>query len=169
MKKTSLFALVALTLFTFISCENFLKGEDVKEEITKTIEYNNAPSYPINVELLNDSDGKIKTPATGEVSKKVTDEFTIRFEPAADHVFVKWEAIVKDLSKGEVPSDYIQFDDAESTETTVTFKKASNKVIIIRPVCPPRLSYTMYQTESGVLPRDSSVELTFNQEVATDL
>ena len=37
------------TIFTFISCENFLQGADVKEEITKAIEYNNSPKYPINI------------------------------------------------------------------------------------------------------------------------
>ena len=62
------------TLFTFLSCENFLQGEDVKEEITKTIEYNNAPSYTINVEALKGT-GTVKTPAGGEIEKKVTDVF----------------------------------------------------------------------------------------------
>ena len=99
------------SLFTFISCENFLQGEEVKEEITKAIEYNNAQAYTINVEAL-DGSGKIKTPAAGEVTKKVTDVFTIRFEPAEDHKFIKWEAIVKGMSTGEKASDYIEFENS---------------------------------------------------------
>lgn len=78
-------------LFSIISCENFLQGEDVKEEIAKTIEYNNAPSYTINVEALKGT-GIVKTPAGGEIEKKVTDVFPIRFEPEDSCKFIKWEA-----------------------------------------------------------------------------
>ena len=153
------------TLSAFISCENFLQGEDVKEEITKSIEYNNAPSYTINVEALKGT-GTVKTPATGEVTKKVTDVFPIRFEPEDSCKFIKWEAVVKDLEKGETPSDYIQFENAESLETKVTFKKASSSVIIIRPVCPPRLTYTFEQDGGIIYPKDSSIEFDFEQLLA---
>ena len=101
-------------------------------EINKAIEYNNAKSYAISVEVVDDSCGKIKTPATGEVTKKVTDVFSVRFEPAPDHTFIRWEAVVKDLGLGEKASDYIEFENDESLESRVTFKKASGKTIIIR-------------------------------------
>lgn len=153
------------SLFTFISCENFLQGEEVKEEITKAIEYNNAQAYTINVEAL-DGSGKIKTPAAGEVTKKVTDVFTIRFEPAEDHKFIKWEAIVKGMSTGEKASDYIEFENSESQETKVTLKKGSNQVIEIRPVCPPRLTYTFTQGAGDLYPRDTAIELNFNQKLS---
>ena len=153
------------SLFTFISCENFLQGEEVKEEITKAIEYNNAQTYTINVEAL-DGSGKIKTPAACEVTKKVTDVFTIRFEPAEDHKFIKWEAIVKGMSTGEKASDYIEFENSESQETKVTLKKGSNQVIEIRPVCPPRLTYTFTQGAGDLYPRDTAIELNFNQKLS---
>lgn len=153
------------SLFTFISCENFLQGEEVKEEITKAIEYNNAQAYTINVEAL-DGSGKIKTPAAGEVTKKVTDVFTIRFEPAEDYKFIKWEAIVKGMSTGEKASDYIEFENSESQETKVTLKKGSNQVIEIRPVCPPRLTYTFTQGAGDLYPRDTAIELNFNQKLS---
>lgn len=153
------------SLFTFISCENFLQGEEVKEEITKAIEYNNAQAYTINVEAL-DGSGKIKTPAACEVTKKVTDVFTIRFEPAEDHKFIKWEAIVKGMSTGEKASDYIEFENSESQETKVTLKKGSNQVIEIRPVCPPRLTYTFTQGAGDLYPRDTAIELNFNQKLS---
>ena len=161
-----LFSLIALAATFFTSCENFLKGGEVKDEIVSIIDYNNAPSYTINVEALKGS-GTIKTPVTGEVEKKVTDTFSIRFEPADDCKFLKWEAIVHDLAEGEDYSAYVQFEDETSLETKVTFKKASSKVIVIRPVCPPRLTYTMYQSSGDVYPRDSSIEFTFNQNLAT--
>ena len=147
------------------SCENFLNGGDVKDEIVSIIDYNNAPSYPINVEALKGS-GTIKTPATGEVEKKVTDTFTVRFEPSDDHKFLYWEAVVKDLAQGEDPSAYITFENPESLETKVTLKKASAQVIVIRPVCPARLTYTFEQDSGELYPRDSSIEFTFNQTLA---
>lgn len=158
------FGVFVLSILCFTSCENFLQGTDVKDEITKSIEYNNAPSYAINVEALPGS-GTVKTPATGEVTKKVTDTFMIRFEPSDDHKFIKWEAVVKGLSSGESASDYIVFENPESLETKVTFKKASSNVIVIRPVCPARLSYTFYQGGGEVYPRDSSIEFNFNADL----
>lgn len=153
------------TLFTFLSCENFLQGEDVKEEITKTIEYNNAPSYTINVEALRGT-GTVKTPATGEVKQKVTDVFPIRFEPEDSCKFIKWEA---KFQSGESAADYVEFEDAQSLETKVTFKKAPSSVIIIQPVCPPRLTYTfdLYDPDDPAkkYPKDSSISFCFNKSI----
>ena len=170
--KKSLLPLFTAFVFLLTGCENFLKSEDVKKEIVDTIEYNNAPFYVINVETVdgNDKCGKIKTPATGEISKKVTDVFPIRFEPAEDHTFKKWEAEIKDLHEGEVPSDYIEFEDAESLETKVTFKKASSKVIVIRPVCPANLKVIDFNLSDPEkeYPKDSNIIITFNQPLAAD-
>ena len=162
----SIFLFISI-LLTFTACENFLQGEDVKEEITKTIEYNNAPSYTINVEALKGT-GVIKTPATGEVEKKVTDVFPVRFEPEDSCKFIRWEAVISELGEGETPSDYIQFENAESLETKVTFKKATatGSVIVIRPVCPPRLTYTFEQDGGIIYPKDSSIEFNFNQALS---
>lgn len=168
----SLFA--AFTFFVlfaagFTSCENFLKSEDVKQDIVNTIEYNNAPSYTINVETIdNDKCGKVKTPATGEITKKLTDVFPVRFEPAEGYTFKYWEVVIKDIQPGEEPSNYIVFEDPYSLETNVTFKKASTKTIIIHPVCPPKLTYTFTQGGGEIYPRDSSPEFTFNQPIAEE-
>ena len=155
---------LALVCLFFTACENFLKGEDVKNEIQNVIEYNNAPSYIINVEALKDT-GEIKTPATHEIEKKVTDVFPIRFEPDENHKFVRWEVIIQDINAGEKPSDYISFEDQTSLQTNVTFKKASSKVIIIRQICPPRLTYSFKQGGGEIYPRDSSIEFNFNQNI----
>lgn len=162
-----LFSLIALAATFFTSCENFLKGGEVKDEIVSIIDYNNAPSYTINVEALKGS-GTIKTPVTGEVTKKVTDVFPIRFEPSDDYKFIKWEAVIQDLAAGEKASDYIEFEDATNLETKVTFKKASSKVIIIKAVCPQRLTYTFEQDSGELYPRDTPLVFTFNQPLAAE-
>ena len=152
-------------LFSIISCENFLQGADVKEEISKAIEYNNAPKYTINIRAQKDS-GTITEPGPGRFEKKVTDNFPIFFEPEADHKFIKWEVVIEGLESGEKVSDYIEFEDATKANTRVTFKKAATD-ITIRPICPPRLTYTFALSE-GEQPRDSSIEFVFNKELSTD-
>ena len=167
--RKSLLPLFTAFLFLLAGCENFLKSEDVKQEIVNTIEYNNAPSYVINVETIdNDKCGKVKTPATGEITKKVTDVFPVRFEPAEGYTFKYWEVVIKDIQPGEEPSSYIVFEDPYSLETNVTFKKASTKTIIIHPVCPPKLTYTFTQGGGEIYPSDSSPEFTFNQPIAEE-
>ena len=167
LSKSAFLTILLSVVIAFTACENFMKGNDVKEEIVSAIEYNNAESYEINVEAKKGS-GTIKTPASGEVTKKVTDTFTVRFEPSDDHKFIKWEAVVKDLSKGESASDYIVFENPDSLETKVTFKKASSKVIVIQPVCPARLTYSFTQGSGEIYPRDTSIVLNFNQPLAED-
>lgn len=166
----SLFA--ALTFFVlfaagFTSCENFLKSEDVQAEIKNVIEYNNSPSYVINVEAITGT-GEVKTPATHEVNKKVTDVFPIRFEAAEGHKFIRWEVQIKDIQAGEKPSDYVVFEDQTSLETNVTLLKGSSKTIVIRPVCPPKLTYTFTQGSGALYPRDSSPEFTFSQTLSDE-
>ena len=126
----ALFAITAL----FTSCDSFLESESIKQEIQQHIAYANAPSYKILVQA-NDEDGTIKKPITGELTQKVTDTFEIKFAPAQDHEFVRWEASSVDLPQGESIYDYISFEDASDPETKVTFKKALNS-IVITAFCP---------------------------------
>ena len=124
----------AFLCIVFASCNNFLKADEVKKEITKAIEYNNAASYTIRVEAARGS-GTILIPAGLEVTKKVTDTFTVKFEPDEAYKFVQWTATVPDLAEGDSASNYIKFEDATSLETTVTFTKA-HPGIVITPDCP---------------------------------
>ena len=138
-------ALFAITLL-FTSCDSFLESESIKQEIQQHIAYANAPSYKILVQA-NDEDGTIKKPITGELTQKVTDTFEIKFAPAQDHEFVRWEASSVDLPQGESIYDYISFEDASDPETKVTFKKPL-KSIVITAFCPPLPYLTFLLTGS---------------------
>ncbi len=165
--RKSLLPLFTAFVFLLTGCENFLKSEDVQAEIKNVIEYNNAPSYVINVEAITGT-GDVKTPATHEVNKKVTDVFPIRFESAEGHKFIRWEVQIKDIQAGEKPSDYVIFEDQTSLETNVTLLKGSSKPIVIRPICPPKLTYTFTQGSGALYPRDSSPEFTFSQTLSDE-
>lgn len=158
----AIFGVFVLSILCFTSCDNFLQGSEIKDEIVGAIQYNNAQSYSIRVEAIKDT-GTIKAPAGGEVSKKVTDSFTIKFEPANDCTFIKWEAIVPELGSGEKVSDYIEFTDETSLETTVKLKKPKSS-ILIQPVCPQKLMVKSFNLgEAGkVYKRDETIKIQFN-------
>ena len=150
----------------FTGCENFLKAQEVKEEILSAIEYNNAPSYTILVEALNRDVGVIKTPVTGQVSQKVTDTFTVKFEPDSKYTFMKWQAVIEGIAAGETTEDYIEFEDPQSLETKVKFKKAPPSVISLRPVCPENLTVSFNLSDAAeIYPCDSTIQLSFNKPI----
>lgn len=138
----ALFAITSL----FTSCDSFLESQTVKNQIEQHIAYANAPSYKILVQA-NDEDGTIKKPITGELTQKVTDTFEIKFAPAQDHEFVRWEASSVELPQDESIYDYISFEDPSDPETKVTFKKALNS-IVITAFCPPLPYVTFLLTGS---------------------
>ena len=87
---TTLCGLFVFASFLFTGCENFLKSQEVKEEIVQAIDYNNAPYYPIAIEAVKGS-GTIRTHLSGTALQKVTDTFTVKFEPESGYKFIRWE------------------------------------------------------------------------------
>lgn len=137
MKKTSLGLLLTILLTgggIFTSCENFLKAEELKNQIEAQIAYANAVAYTVTVNY-NSEEGQLRKPAWGEISVKETDTFDLKFEPAKNHSFARWEATSADLPAGESIDDYIFIENPNSPETKATFKKALTSVVI-KAVCP---------------------------------
>ena len=145
LKSVSVLAIVLL-LGCFTSCSNFLKGEQIKEELERILAYNNSKSYTILVTADKDS-GQIKKPISGEVSKKATDVFEIKFEPEPGYSFARWEASSEALPPGESIYDYIEFEDAQNPDTKVTFKKELSS-IVINAVCP-HLPFVNFELKGG--------------------
>ena len=135
-----------MLLGCFTSCSNFLKGEQIKEELERILAYNNSKSYTILVTADKDS-GQIKKPISGEVSKKATDVFEIKFEPEPGYSFARWEASSEALPPGESIYDYIEFEDAQNPDTKVTFKKELSS-IVINAVCP-HLPFVNFELKGG--------------------
>ncbi|MEE3314835.1 MAG: hypothetical protein VZR56_11845 [Treponema sp.] len=174
MKKFAL-PLLATILLTgggiFTSCENFLDGAEIKEKIESQIAYANAPAYTIRVDCPENS-GIIKSPTGGEISKKVTDVFTVRFEPASDREFIRWRVL--DIATGnEVTDDeYLVLSALTDSETECTFKKAPEGEIrlSLEPVIverPQILSYTPLFETNGVN-KDSAIQVIFDYDLNED-
>ena len=83
--------LAALTGLT--SCENFLKGGEIKQEIEESIAYNNAKEIPVLIQ--SDADKGTTVPSGNYIAKKGY-EFEISFSETQGYSFVEWQAFNKD-------------------------------------------------------------------------
>ena len=107
---------------TLLGCENFLTATKTKQEIESAISYANASSYVIKVDYPANT-GVIKSPAGGEVSKKVTDSFSLSFEAASDYEFLEW-SIIDAATNVELEKDkYLVLESMKLSSTTCTFVK----------------------------------------------
>ncbi len=122
-KNTILFFGMGLVLSAgLISCDNFLKGTDVKNRLEEAIEIAN--SSPVTFNLKADENSGNVIPAQLRLKKR--EKFDISFEPAENIIFVKWEVI--DTDTGLPVTGVLEFDDETALET-------SGKVINPRPRC----------------------------------
>ena len=109
-------------MLTIETCENFLTATKTKQEIESAISYANASSYVIKVDYPANT-GVIKSPAGGEVSKKVTDSFSLSFEAASDYEFLGW-SIIDAATNVELEKDkYLVLESMKLSSTTCTFVK----------------------------------------------
>ena len=150
------------------SCHNFLKSGEVRDEIEAAISYANATTYPISVDY-NGNTGVVKSPAGGEVSKKVSDTFPIRFDPFADYEFLYWTIIDKQTNKEFKNGEYLQLESITEAETTCTFVKAPepNMTLCLIPVLAARpkiLSYSPTLSEDMTL-KDTPIQVIFDHDM----
>lgn len=160
-------------VFFFVSCDNFLKGADVAQDIKDTIAYNNAPSTTL---FLNAPEGTGHFLSGTEKSCKLGYTIDIQFTVNSnDYVYAGMQAVSKSnpsLSRAE----YIQFIDLSSEEEKengnykirVKLLKISDDIMII-PNClllPKIISVT---PESGSLAyANTPIVITFNMAMRED-
>lgn len=128
MKRFGLLLLAAVLSFTFISCENFLKGADIKQQLDDAIEIANSQPVTISVNVEKGSGSVNYTVLSAK--KKYT--FNLEFTPAASWQFIKWE--VFDHITGQKIDDAIEFENPASPNTKITVLNAQEN-LEIRPVC----------------------------------
>ena len=116
--------------------------------------------------------GIVKSPAGGEVSKKVTDVFAVRFEPASDREFIRWR-VVDSATGNELTDDgYLELSTLTESETECTFKKApgGDMRLSLEPMIverPQILSYTPLFETNGVN-KDSAIQVIFDYDLNED-
>lgn len=158
-------ALICIALL-FSSCKNFLTGIETKKQIVQAIEYANAPSYKISLNS-EDKTGVVKSPAGGEADKKVTDVFTVSFEPFADYEFLYWKIIDKATGTELQNGDYLLLESMENSETTCTFvnKPQDGMQLCLYPVTVERPQIISYSPLTSGIIKDMSIQILFDFEM----
>lgn len=100
------------------SCENFLKGADVRKDLEEAIEVANSQAVTFNV-VVEKGSGTVNLT---QIRGKKKDTFELIFEPADDWKFITWE--VTDKETGVVVSDIIKFNPADKPQTKCTIQNA---------------------------------------------
>ena len=158
----------------FISCENFLKGADVAQEIRDTIAYNNAPSSTL---VLNAPEGTGRFLSGTEKSCKLGYTIDIQFKVNKnDYVFAGMEAVCKS-NPATSRDEYVQFTDlSNDTEKENGTYKVRVKLlklsddIMIQPVClllPKIISIT--PTSENLSYANTPIVITFNMPMEEDI
>ncbi|MBR0125719.1 MAG: hypothetical protein IJM03_10255 [Treponema sp.] len=148
------------------SCSNFLNGAETAKQIQDAVAYANAPAFTISVDYPS-GNGVVKSPAGGEVQKKVTDSFSLHFEPSTDYEFVSWKildaATGKEFSNGE----YLTLESISDAETTCTFTKSpdSNARLTLRAMVSPRAQVISYSPMTLDELKDSSIQVLFDYDM----
>ena len=148
-----------------------MNAGETKSQIEKSIEYANASTYPIYIKYSG-KNGIVKSPAGSEISKKVTDTFTLSFDPIGDYEFVYWQ-ITDDATGQELQNgEYLKIESELKSETSCTFVKApeAGMKLCITPVVTERpqiLSYApMLSTEMSF--KDSAIQVVFDYPMDPD-
>ncbi|MBR5400702.1 MAG: hypothetical protein IK102_02720 [Treponema sp.] len=151
--------------FLLAGCNNFLKGADTAEKLRAAVNYANAKQYLIKVQPEKGT-GSVVKPASGEALKKITDVFEIKFEPSQEYEFVTWKVSSKKLTTGQNINDYITIEDPSKPETTVTFKKELEDIVITPVVARrPKLLSKSPEKSGGLALKDTKIQVIFDRKM----
>ncbi len=153
-------------LFCFTSCENFHNGFEVRKQIEASIAYNNAPSFIISFDYP-ESSGVMRSPSGSEISKKVTDSFTVWFDPLPGYEFVSWK-IIDSATKTEIKNgEYLTLENIDQAQTTCSFTKAPEKNIklCLSPVIAERPQIIFNSPVSLSTLKDSRIQVRFDHDM----
>ena len=150
-------------LLTLTSCENFLKGANVAEELREAIEIANSNPTTIYIEAPKDSG----TLSITQVKVKRKENFDLKFTPSDNWQFVNWE--VFDPATEQIVQDYVKFDDETKTEVKAKLLKAAEK-LIIKAKCyelPAIVSVTPSSSQEAFA--NEPIVITFNTPLASEV
>ena len=154
----------ALICIALTACENFLKGQNTKEELDKIIAYNNAPSCKV---LFKADPAMGEFLSNGEQSLKVGFGSEIQFAVAKeDYLFIGFEAVSK-IDSNASRSEYVSFENLINDDEKGIYKisikilKQSDD-ICIRPVCLELPCVTDYSPALGENAANTQIRISFN-------
>jgi len=102
----------------FISCDSFLSGALLQEEMNELIKFNKADPVDAVIEKYNIDDNGSLLPSGQIQEKKVGYAFDISYTQSTSYCFVYWQSVDEN---GNVSSESeVEFEDKYATKTSVT-------------------------------------------------
>ncbi len=168
--KTLLFNVLFCIAFT--SCQNFMKGSEIRDEITDIIKYNNTPSCTIILKSENTMGEFLAQKETAKIGYPIEIQYELNTE---DYVFEKLEAVNQN-DKNISLADYVELELLNVKKGIYKYKitllKKSDE-ILIRPVCKliPKLKTNGIspKLESSGCEQDYPIEITFNKGLNSEI
>ncbi len=164
--KKSLFTILGWTLFFIVflsSCENFLKGGEIKREIQETIAFNNAKEIEV---LIQAKANEGTTVPSGNYVAKKGYEFEISFSETQGFSFIEWVAVDKN-DESKIITEGVTFQDKTSAKTKVKITNDTSSIKIL-PKCTDRIAVTGEPSpryESLGVSRDRPIIIEFTKEL----
>ena len=157
-----------LFCFALTSCENFMKGQDIRQEIEESIAYNNAQKCTIVFradikygEFLGSQERVFRVGYESEVQFELNQE---------DYVFKGLEAVNEDRTVSR--SEYVKFEKLSEDKKKGIYKYkvtllTEAKDIVIQPVCValPKIDNITPDSAYLTFNQDTQIKFTFNKAI----
>ena len=168
--------LICAAAFAFTACENFLSGDDIKEQIETEIAYNNAKTVNISISCKEEM-GTIFPQQSYQA--RVGFAFEVQFIPNLDNYIIRDPATilqaVSRIDPTQSRADCVSFKAVEQSfedknagmyRVKVTIQKNVDD-IMIQPDCTqlPRIQEIYPPYTPGGYDQDTTVRITFNKEM----
>lgn len=156
--KIIFFSVFLISICLFTSCQNFLNGNSLKDEIEAVVDYSKRPYAKITITSEGVATASL-VPAAGSYTDKYKpgDPIDLKFEANEGFNFIKWIA---------TPSDAVEFFNENELSTTAIIKNAENP-IIIQPYTLPKDKVTIhFSTDHGATVPAEEKQLYLSDEFA---
>ncbi|MBO4532211.1 MAG: hypothetical protein J5726_00735 [Treponema sp.] len=153
-------AFLFLCVLFLASCDNFLKGSNIRQDLAEAIEIANTQPTTFFV-LIDEGSG---TASAGQLRLKKKESFDIMFTPSSEWKFLYWEVV--DRSTSEPVENIINFSNKNLPETKGTVIQTREN-LALHPKCiklPAVVSHTpAVETETNYA--NTPIILNFNMEL----
>ena len=169
--KKALFLLIPLFLIVLASCDNFMNGSNVQEQLTQMIDVANATSCTL---IVSNDTTMGSFLSTGDKSCKLGYSIDVQYTVKKDlYIFKGLKAVDKNDNTKPL-NDYVEFESIDSDDARGIYKvsikliKESNDILIV-PECTlvPNVDAAACLPEYSVLgcEQDSRIKIVFNTAV----
>ena len=167
--KCSVIKLFGALLFLLIfvtSCDNFQNGYAVRKQIEDAIAYNNSPAFTISFDYP-ESSGVMRSPGGSDIIKKVSDTFTIWFDPLTGYEFISWKIVDSATNKEIQNGEYLTLENIDQAQTTCSFTRAPPKdtKLCLIPIIAERPQIIFNSPVSLSSLKDSQIQVRFDHDM----